>query len=161
MIYIRSVKYLQNVKYGSCMLLVACFFFPYIDDLISWYLRLDSIFLCRPSLLSRKEHTCWSMGVEESQSFVHLGYPMWALFGLSNLTVFLCLYNPLAYMVYFILFLAPSGWICTDMVLRERRETSKVEPCIQDNSWATDCKLMFFGGLDSFSRRLSCLAISP
>lgn len=68
---------------------------PYIDDLISWYLRLQSILLCRLSLLSRKERTCWSMGVEESQSFVHLGYPMWALFGLSNLIMFLCLHNPL------------------------------------------------------------------
>ena len=31
----------------------------------------------RPSLLSRKEHTCWSMDVEGSRNFVPSGFPMW------------------------------------------------------------------------------------
>jgi len=158
-IYLRSVLYLQNVKYGSCMLLVACFFSIY------WWLG-KLIFKAwqHPSL---QAITALKKGAYLLK-YGRRGKPKFCPFRLSNVSLIWTLQlNSVSvpsqsfglYGVFYT-FLTPSGWICTDMVLRERRETSKVEPCIQDNSWATDCKLMFLGGLDSFSRRISCLAIS-
>lgn len=35
-----------------------------------------------------------------------------------------------------------AGWICTNMVLRERRETPQTKSCIQNYCWATYCKFL-------------------
>ena len=36
-----------------------------------------------------------------------------------------------------------TGRVRVDMVFSERGEASKVEPCVQDNAWPTDCKFIF------------------
>jgi hypothetical protein len=79
------------------------------------------------------------MGVEGSQSFVHLGYPMWDYF--HSLALYLSSPSRLSHM--YGVFLVSTGRVRIDMVFGERGETSKAEPCVQDNAWPTDCKFIF------------------
>jgi hypothetical protein len=79
------------------------------------------------------------MGVEGSQNFVHLGYPMWDYFH----SLALYLWSPSRLSHLYGVFLVSTGRVRIDMVFSERGETSKVEPCVQDNAWPTNCKFFF------------------
>lgn len=116
--------YYKKLKYGSWMLPITC---SYIINVIfeAWrHSYLQAITALKKGAYLLK--------------YGRRGKPKFCPFRLSNVSILCTLQlnsvsvpaQPSDLYGVFYAFFAPSGWICIDMVLRERRETFKVEPCI-------------------------------